>query len=109
MLFRKKGGQLMKEMRAVSEWRPFVLPVLQSKVEELHMLGYTQATEDNVWDCLHKKVWKKDIEKRLYQVVQDIMHLSPGVYMTYISMELYQESDLMEQIKEIQAAMDGLN
>jgi hypothetical protein len=91
----------MKEMRVISEWRPFVLPVLKSKVEELHVFGYDKATEDNVWECLLKKVWKKDEERRLYQVVQDILHLSAGTYMTFLTMEIYRNDDLLAQIEAL--------
>ncbi|WP_102026912.1 post-transcriptional regulator [Salirhabdus sp. Marseille-P4669] len=95
----------MIETRAVSKWKPFVLPVLKSKVEELHVLGYDQADEENVWDCCLKKVWKKDVELRLHQVVQDIFHLSAGTYMAYLTREFYRNDDLLAQIE----AISGLN
>lgn len=73
----------------------------KSKVDELHMLGYEKATEEEVWDCLMKKVWKKDCEKRLYEVVQDILHLNPGTYMNYMTAQVYQEQDLLAQINAL--------
>ncbi|GAA0483306.1 hypothetical protein GCM10008986_05420 [Salinibacillus aidingensis] len=93
----------MKEVRNVKEWRPFVTPVLTSKVDELHVLGYDKATEQQVWDCLEKKVWKKEVEKRLYEIVQDILHLDSGVFMSYLAREIYQErnDDLMAQIEAL--------
>ena len=91
----------MPETRTVSEWRPFVQSVLESKVSELHLLGYEQATIENVWDCCLKKVWKKDVEKRLHQVVQDIFHLNAGTYMAYLTREYYKTDDLLAQIEAI--------
>ncbi|SET67082.1 Post-transcriptional regulator [Salinibacillus kushneri] len=93
----------MKDVRTVTEWHTFVSPALQSKVDELHVLGYDKATEEQVWNCLIKKVWKKDIDKRLYEVVQDILHLDSGVFMSYLAREIYQErnDDLMAQIEAL--------
>ncbi|MBB6451890.1 hypothetical protein HNQ94_000311 [Salirhabdus euzebyi] len=91
----------MVEMRLISVWKPFVLPALTSKVEELHIFGYDKATIEDVWNCLMKKVWKKDHEIRLHQVVQDILHLDAGTYMNFLTMEIYRNDDLMSQIEAL--------
>ncbi|MRG88253.1 post-transcriptional regulator [Salinibacillus xinjiangensis] len=93
----------MKEVRNVAEWRPFVAPALASKVDELHVLGYDKATEEDVWNCLMKKVWKKNVEKRLHEIVQDILHLNAGIYMSYLTIEIYRDrdDDLLSQIEAL--------
>ncbi|MCP8616982.1 post-transcriptional regulator [Salirhabdus salicampi] len=91
----------MKEGRLVSSWKPIVLPALRSKVEELHMLGYRKANEEDVWKCLMKKVWRQDVEKKLHQVVQDILHLDAGIYMNYITSQVYKNDDLMAHIEAL--------
>lgn len=92
------------DIKNVSEWRPFVTPILESKVEELHLLGYDKATVEDVWECLLNKVWKKNKEKKLHQIVQDILHLSAGTYMSYLTLEIYQTDDLMAQIEALNDA-----
>lgn len=46
-------------------------------------------------------MWKKDVEKRLHQVVQDIFHLNAGTYMAYLTREYYKTDDLLAQIEAI--------
>jgi Post-transcriptional regulator len=83
----------MVEVRRVSEWKQLLKPVLHSKVEEFKLLGYSRATREDVWNCLTKKVWKGDPEKRLYQVVEDILHLRSTIYMSYLTVQSYQDDE----------------
>ncbi|GEL77480.1 histidine kinase [Tenuibacillus multivorans] len=85
----------------VDVWRPYIKDVLQSKVSELKLLGYDAANETEVWECLKKKVWKKEQEKPLFQVVQDILHLSGNIYMSYLTVQSQQHTDLMAQIEAL--------
>ncbi|WP_188383740.1 post-transcriptional regulator [Ornithinibacillus halotolerans] len=94
----------MEIVKAVNDWKKELIPVLKSKTEEFQMMGYSKATEEDVWNCLVKKVWKGNPNKRLYEVVQDIFHLSSGIYMSYITIDTYQQDDdLMASI----AALTG--
>ncbi|KGX88989.1 post-transcriptional regulator [Pontibacillus litoralis] len=94
----------MESGKTVVEWKPLVYPVLTSKVEEFQLLGYAKVHEEEVWKCMIKKVWKGKPTKRLYEIVQEIYHLPIGTYMSYITVEAYQEDDLMASI---QALRDG--
>lgn len=49
--------------RHVDEWRNETYEVLQSKVDELKLLGYDGVNAEEIWTCLLAKVWKK--EKRI--------------------------------------------
>lgn len=84
--------------RHVEDWKPVIRSVIESKAEELTLLGYGDVTSDMVWDCLLAKVWRKNKKLRLYQVVEDVFHLSGHVFMTYLTMETYQSDDLMASI-----------
>lgn len=88
----------MEMQHTVDEWKQSIIPALNSKADELEMLGYAQATPEDVWKCLKEKVWKGDPEKRLYEVVQDIFHLSSNIYLSYLTMASYQNEDLMASI-----------
>lgn len=87
--------------QTVEEWRTTVLPVIDSKVNELIVMGYSKVNREEVWSCLKKKVWKGNPEKRLHEVVQDILHLRPHVYMSYLTMNAYQDDDLMASIQAL--------
>ncbi|MFD2637591.1 post-transcriptional regulator [Piscibacillus salipiscarius] len=82
----------------VDVWKPYIKDVLESKVSELELLGYSGVNEYEVWECLKKKVWKKERTLPLFQVVQDILHLSGSMYMSYLTVESQQANDLMAQI-----------
>ncbi len=92
------GGDKMEMKHNVDGWKQTIIPALQSKAEELEMLGYSQATADDVWRCLKEKVWRGDPEKRLYEVIQDIFHLGSNIYLSYLTMSSYQNEDLMASI-----------
>ncbi len=85
-------------MKAVSEWKADIEPALKSKAGELRLIGYNHATAEDVWQCLEEKVWKGDPSKRLYEVVQDIFHLSSNIYMSYLTINAYQDDNLAASI-----------
>ncbi|MBW7651394.1 post-transcriptional regulator [Anoxybacillus sp. ST4] len=65
--------------------REQLMPALQCKVDELKLLGYEQATVEDVWNCLMMKKWKKNNEeKRLFELVNDVLSLRATDYMAYI-------------------------
>lgn len=87
--------------KTVNEWKALVKPALISKSRELMLMGYTQATSDDVWKCLQERVWKGNPTKRLHVVVQDIFHLSATIYMSYLTLSAYQDDDLMASIAAV--------
>ncbi|WP_042146126.1 post-transcriptional regulator [Paucisalibacillus sp. EB02] len=90
-------------VKAVEAWKQELKPVLISKAEELQLMGYSKATHEDIWKCLVNKVWKGNPEKMLHEVVQDIFHLSSNIYMSYLTIDAYQDDDLMASI----AALTG--
>ncbi|MDQ0351132.1 hypothetical protein J2R98_000935 [Alkalibacillus filiformis] len=81
----------------VEEWRPYLYDVIQSKVDELRLLGYDHVTHDEVWNCLLKKVWRKSNEKTLHQVVQDVLHMSDRLFMSFLTVQVQQEDEELSQ------------
>lgn len=93
---------IMEYERPIEDWKELLIPALESKVEELHLMNYQQANIENVWACLKEKVWKETSHKRLYEVTQDIFHLSGSVFMGYLTVNAYtDDSDLMSSIKAV--------
>jgi hypothetical protein len=88
----------MEIKQTVSEWKQMIFPALTSKAEEFRMMGYSQATPEDVWACLAKKVWKGEPEKRIYEIVQDVFHLASNTYLSYLTMSSYQNDNLRASI-----------
>ncbi|WP_186576513.1 post-transcriptional regulator [Aquibacillus kalidii] len=89
----------MTIVKPVSEWKAMLSIVIESKVEEFKLLGYSRTTPDDVWNCLNDKVWNNDDpEKRLHEVVQDIFHLSANKYMSYLTVQTYNDDNLLASI-----------
>ncbi|WP_102345440.1 post-transcriptional regulator [Bacillus sp. Marseille-P3661] len=84
---------------SVEYYKKQVKPAIESKVEELRLLGYDRVTEEEVWDCLHKKVWKKNNVKALHEIVEDILTLKVGTYMSYITVKAYQAPDFFSEFE----------
>lgn len=91
----------MESCKQASLWKKKIDPVLVSKVDELKLLGYNRATKDEVWKTLTQKVWKGDPELRLYEIVQDILHMSSHTYVSYLTKEAYQDEDLLASIEAL--------
>lgn len=93
----------MDKEKSVSEWRKEIELVLEIKKNEFHMLGYDKATTDDIWNCLRTTVWKENKpQKRLYEVVSEVLRLQSTTYMTYLTMGIYQgNDDLMASISAL--------
>ncbi|EKN64934.1 post-transcriptional regulator [Schinkia azotoformans] len=87
------------ERHPVDFYKHQVEPVLQSKMEEFVLMGYDRVTIQEVWDCLHKKKWKKKADKFLHEVVADILTLSVGEYMSYLTIEAFKGPDYFSQFE----------
>lgn len=87
----------MEEEKTVSQWKEYVNPVLRIKTDELQLLGYV-TTRDEVWECLREEVWKGNPEKRLYEIVQDVLHLKSHTYESFVN---YNENDDLEAIEDV--------
>ncbi|GAA0442604.1 hypothetical protein GCM10008983_19610 [Lentibacillus halophilus] len=88
----------MGTIKTVHEWKTDVMPALESKANELRLLGYHHVTSGDVWECLNEKVWKNNPTKRLYEIVQDIFQLSSNTYMSYLTINAHQDDNLMASI-----------
>ncbi|MFJ8529752.1 post-transcriptional regulator [Bacillus sp. NPDC094106] len=83
---------MVEKEELVEAYRGQLQVVLQSKVEEFQMLGYDRVTIDDIWKCLKNKKWKKiDSNVRLHELVNDVLTLTTNEYMTYLTVEAYQE------------------
>lgn len=102
------GGSALEEIRTVNEWKLLVTPVLTSKTNEFLEMGYARTTNEEIWNCLMKKIWKGNPSKRLYEVAQDILHLNSNIYISYLTVNAYQDdTDLMASIAALTEAEEN--
>lgn len=85
----------MSEIKHVEQWKEQVYPALISKKDELVLMGYSEVTIEEIWDCLKNYVWKMNAEKKLHEVVQDVLHLPSHTYMNYLTLNVLQSDDML--------------
>jgi hypothetical protein len=98
----------MESRHSYEAYRNQVTPALNSKREEFEMLGYGSVSEQQLWDFLVQKKWKKQKEDiRLYEIVAEIMAVQPGEFMNHATVEAFKlgsfalddEDELKELLK----------
>jgi hypothetical protein len=65
-----------------------VSEVLESKMEEFHLLGYDAVTTDDIWECVtskYKKEWPM-----FHKIVNDIYTLKAPTFMNWLTISAYQ-------------------
>lgn len=102
----KQEGMSVEIKRTVNEWKDLMGPALESKKSEFQLMGYAQASREEIWNCLVQKVWKGNPSKRVYEVVQDIFHLASTIYLSYLTVKAYEDDDLMASIQAITGNSD---
>lgn len=80
------------------KWKLEVEPVLVSKVEEWHLLGYKRATIDDVWDCFKAKLPRIEVPETitLSWLVGEIFHLKANDYMNWLTLQSYKAPSLFK-------------
>ncbi|QOR65660.1 post-transcriptional regulator [Cytobacillus suaedae] len=92
------------------QFRAQVEPALISKLEEFELFGYDKVTEEELWEFLTKKRWKRaNEERKLHEIVNDILSLNVSDYITYATIEAFKSSDNLfsEEGKESYKALFG--
>ncbi|UQZ76627.1 post-transcriptional regulator [Niallia circulans] len=83
------------------QYRSQVKPVLNSKIEEFHLLGYETIKEDELWVFLTNKKWRKPAQDiRISELVQDILNVKVADYMNFATIEAYKTADLFSVLSE---------
>ncbi|WP_338379244.1 post-transcriptional regulator, partial [Enterococcus faecium] len=80
----------MEHVHKYEAFRDDVRPAMKSKLEEFEMFGYGSITENELWEFLVSKKWKKPKEDaRVYEIVADILAVQPGEYMNFATVEAF--------------------
>ncbi|WP_042342325.1 post-transcriptional regulator [Bacillus timonensis] len=79
------------------KFRETVRPFLKSKLEEFELYGYGSVKEDELWNFLINKTWRKEKEEKiLNQIVSDVLAVKIGDFMNYATVEAFKEPNWFE-------------
>ncbi|MFO1443060.1 post-transcriptional regulator [Bacillus sp. Bva_UNVM-123] len=86
--------------------RKDVQVVLQSKLEEFSLLGYGQVSEQEIWNFLIRKKWRKLSEPKLiHEIVEDILSVKVGEFFNFATVEAIKEAEFAfdneEELQEL--------
>lgn len=92
---------------SLNQYRDHVKPFIISKMEEFHLLGYDKITEDELWEFLLTKKWKKMEEVKVHQMAADILAVKVTDFMNFRTVETFKEAswfdskDAKELLKDL--------
>lgn len=81
------------EKQQFEVWREDMEPVLDSKLDEFHLLGYKRATKDEIWRCVTERLHKKKHYVPFYAFTDELLNLKASVYMTWLTVSSYKEPE----------------
>lgn len=79
-----------------------VLPVLQSKMDEINYYEYDGIKLEDIWNfCIKKKWRKKKVEElHLYEVVETIYSVKPSEIVSYFQIQQFRTEDWFGDISQ---------
>ncbi|MFC5542190.1 MAG: post-transcriptional regulator [Bacilli bacterium] len=79
-----------------------VLPVLNSKLEEIKLNGYEGIAIEDLWNfCLQKKWRKKNLaEIRIHEVVSTIFSLRASEIVSHLQIQQFQSTNWFSELNQ---------
>ncbi|UTR09265.1 post-transcriptional regulator [Evansella sp. LMS18] len=83
------------EKEKIQVWKEEIEPVLNSKAEELQMLGYENVSPEDVWECFTAKLPRIEVpeEVRPHWIVAEVFRLRAHDYMNWLTVAAYKGPD----------------
>ncbi|WP_235973506.1 post-transcriptional regulator [Peribacillus faecalis] len=76
-----------------AQYRQTLNLAIRSKCNEFSIFGYNDVTDDQIWDYLLLKKWKKDKEDvHLHQLINDVLSVKIGEFMHFKTIEAFKYS-----------------
>ncbi len=70
------------------KYREDVAVVLSSKLDEFKVFDYDQVSEDDLWNFLLTKKWRKPREDvHIYEIVRDILNVKVSDFISFQTVE----------------------
>lgn len=76
------------EFETINDLYVRVIPALRTKLSELHRVGFIHMREEDIWNALRDKKWKKTINLSLAEMVHDILNLEHSVIDDYLKEQM---------------------
>lgn len=84
----------MDQSHHYSRFYTEIKPAISSKLEEFKLFGYERVSEQELWEFLTKKKWKKLNEDiHLYEVVADVLSVNIGELMNFTTVAAFKMGD----------------
>jgi Post-transcriptional regulator len=77
-----------------------VLPVLQSKMDEIKYYEYDGMTTEEIWNFCIKKKWRKKTmeELRLFEIVETIYSIKPSEIVSYFQIQQFKTTNWFNEV-----------
>ena len=76
------------EFQNVKQLYNRLLPALRTKKEEMKRVGINYVQEEDIWNYLKEKKWKKANDLSLYDMVSDILNIDNSFIENYLKTNL---------------------
>ncbi|AIM15731.1 MULTISPECIES: post-transcriptional regulator [Neobacillus] len=81
-------------IHTAEQYRTQVQPAILSKLEEFRLLGTDSVTEDDLWEFLMKKKWRKEKDElKLFEMIQDILSVKVSDYISFATIESFKKNE----------------
>jgi hypothetical protein len=79
-----------------------VLPVLESKMEEIKFHGYERITIEDIWNfCVQKKWRKKNMDEiKIHEVVETIFSLRASEIVSHFQIQQFQTTNWFSELHQ---------
>lgn len=98
----------MANIEQLNKWKEDVFPVILSKTEEFHLLGYNTVKPEEVWECLLSKLERRKDDYQLHQFVAEFFRLSVNEYMNWLTIQAVTSTglDILEEESNLLFGID---
>ena len=76
------------EFQNVKQLYNRLLPALRTKKEEMKRVGISYIQEEDIWNFLKEKKWKKANDLSLYEMVNDVLNTDNSLIENYLKSKL---------------------
>jgi len=88
------------EFSSLKELYDRIKPALETKVAEMHRLGFTYIKCEDIWNFFKENKWKKASDLSLHEMINDILNTDNVLIDTYFK-EKMGESDRTLILEEV--------
>lgn len=90
------------EFKSLKELYEHIKPALETKVSEMHRVGYSYIKEEDIWNYLKEIKWKKAKDLSLHEMINDILNTDNVLIDSYIKDKLkdVERVPILEEVQD---------